>query len=62
MTDTHPLICRRPGCGHRYSGVHAPGGGNCMWWDPVTGERCDCPGFRYVELDEPAPTRSSGRR
>ena len=48
------VTCRREGCGHRYSGEHAPGGGNCMVWDPATGERCDCPGFQWVPL---APTR-----
>jgi len=56
-----PITCRRPGCSHLYAGEHAPGGGNCMVWNPATGERCGCPGFRYVELAEARPVRHSGQ-
>lgn len=49
MTQLGPLACARPGCPHRY-GEHAPGGGNCMVWDTVTGEHCDCRGFQWVPL------------
>jgi hypothetical protein len=51
MSEPAPLVCRREGCGHLYAGEHAPGGGNCMWWSPATGEGCACVGFRWVPLE-----------
>jgi len=55
-----PIRCKRPACGHLYVGEHAPGGGNCMVWDPVTRSRCGCPGFRYVELTGPVDHPRAG--
>jgi hypothetical protein len=58
--ELHPLRCARAGCGHRYSGEHAPGGGNCMVWDPVTELHCACRGFQWVPLGtELHPYRAS---
>ena len=48
--DLQSLKCKRPGCGDRYT-QHAPGGAGCRW--------CQCPGFRWVEL-EPAPGADPG--
>jgi hypothetical protein len=31
--------CVRPGCSHGY-GIHAPGGGGCLYWFPLSGEHC----------------------
>jgi hypothetical protein len=50
IADPAPLRCARPGCGHRYSGEHAPGGGNCMVWDTDTERHCECRGFQWVPL------------
>jgi hypothetical protein len=55
------LTCARPGCAHLYVGEHAPGGGNCMVWDPDTGLHCACRGFQWVPLSATlGPHRSSG--
>lgn len=62
LPDQSPGVrCRRDGCRHPYV-QHAPGGGNCMYWFPLNGDHCECPGFRWVELPadaEPAPPRLS---
>jgi hypothetical protein len=57
VTETPGVRCERPGCRHAYV-QHAPGGGNCMYWFTLTGEHCECQGFRWVSLaDEPLPPR-----
>lgn len=58
-TSAAPLLCARPGCAHAYAGEHAPGGGNCMVWDPVSGEHCLCRGYQWVRLSS-TPARHSG--
>lgn len=61
MTSSRPGVsgdgvrCVRPGCSHGY-GIHAPGGGGCLYWFPLSGEHCPCHGFRWVELPTDLPS------
>jgi hypothetical protein len=50
VDEHNPVRCAR--CAHGYL-IHTPGGGACLWWDPETGDHCDCPGFLHVTPSGP---------